>query len=127
MIFKSVLKYKIFEWCLDALVNKLLTNFNQLPTGSEIKVENLTKDMRLSRIEIGTRSVSMIYYGCNIVYFNHIGEMNWSNVKDDIYDISFSFDKKYTSMDRSVEIIGDSKSNIWWMVRANDPNIKFFL
>ena len=33
MIFKSVLKYKIFEWCLDTLFDKITNNFtNKSPT-----------------------------------------------------------------------------------------------
>ena len=81
--------------------------------------------MRLSKIEIGTVRVTMIYYGCNIVYFNHIGKMSWNNGDDDIYDISFSFDMRNGNTNRDIEV--DTKDNIWWMVRANEPNIKFFL
>lgn len=31
MIFKSVLKYKIFEWCLDTLFDKITSNFTKNP------------------------------------------------------------------------------------------------
>lgn len=31
MIFKSVLKYKIFEWCLDTFCDKIIKNFTKNP------------------------------------------------------------------------------------------------
>lgn len=53
MIALQSLKYKIFEYCIDTLINKISNNFRVNPNqGEVISYENIFTGMRLSKIEI---------------------------------------------------------------------------
>ena len=127
-----MLKYKIFEWCLDTLVGKLSNNFNLLANGSEIRVENLVKGMWLSRIELSNSSEFIIFYGCNLTNIQHVGNLgNLSgNKKTDVYISEFKFvshDGSYLKVDGED---WDANTIISWAIDAIKPiksSMKFFL
>lgn len=53
MIALQSLKYKIFEWCIDTLVGKLVNNFTSNSNGLvKIKVDDLYPGMHLTEIRL---------------------------------------------------------------------------
>jgi hypothetical protein len=53
MIALQSLKYKIFEWCIDTLVGKLVNNFTSNSNGLvKIKVYDLKPGMHLTEIKL---------------------------------------------------------------------------
>lgn len=53
MIALQSLKYKIFEWCIDTLVGKLVNNFTSTSNGLiKIKLDDLKPGMHITEIRL---------------------------------------------------------------------------
>lgn len=94
MIALQSLKYKIFEWCLDTLVDRLLSNLliKPIDISGLIRVEDLHVGMKLSKIElcasISARENWDIFKDCEILKIV-IKKRPWAD--GDAYEIQFSY------------------------------------
>lgn len=79
MIALQSLKYKIFEWCLETFLDKILNNFNNIPnilinSDGTIDVKSLKEGMFISEIrgiserslKEGENDISYIWLNCKI-------------------------------------------------------------
>lgn len=63
---KSI-KYKIFEWCIDTMFDKIITKFNNVAlSGTILTVYDIRPGMRISTIV----AEDVIYYDCVIKKVN---------------------------------------------------------
>ena len=95
MIFKTVLKYKIFEWCLETLVNKLVNNFQVFKLdGKRIMVRDLKPGMHLSTIILNLPGWSpVIFNDCRILnttLLNSDGYGDLGHTFPNLWDVKFS-------------------------------------
>ena len=93
MILKILLKYKIFEWCLDTLFDKIKLNFNKYPSG--IKIGDYYETIEYHSInDSGDMEIIYRFYNCKIISIN---SQNNENVK-----FSYQKCKSYPSLEVSL-------------------------
>jgi hypothetical protein len=62
MIFKTALKYKIWEWCLESLVNRFMSNFHIRPGTRRMEIPLITIKVGMHVDEIvGIRKDGIIF------------------------------------------------------------------
>lgn len=89
MIATQILKYKIFEWCLDALVDKLIINFRTNPNGlTKVPWRELREGMYIKEIWfiIQSRGFTSIMKGCRIEEIKY-----WDSERTKIKEIYFTW------------------------------------
>lgn len=74
MIFKTLLKYKIFEYCLEAIVTRISFNF---PKYIGVKVNNRYRRIEHYCIRDGIRKKTFCYYNCNIISINKFNQIEF--------------------------------------------------
>lgn len=67
MIIKTLLKYKIFEYCLDTIFDKISVNFSQVKSGIPKKGDKFFK------IDLYHRDQRMTHYNCTILDVYYLG------------------------------------------------------
>lgn len=91
MIAIKALKYKIFDYCLDILIDRLASNFkiSKATQGHQIRVEDVYVGMHLSEIKLHLKldELTIIFGGCTIISVDSFG----GDSKDDpaFYCVTF--------------------------------------
>jgi len=104
MILKTLLKYKIFEWCLDALVGKLITNFRTNPNGLiRVPLKELRPGMVLAEIWIiiDSRGYKGIWKNCAIdeITYWYSGINNSRNIREICFTWGSHWDNKTNNIE----------------------------
>lgn len=84
MIFKTVLKYKIFEYCLDSIFVGISKLFIAHPS-EPLKIYNLREDMYLSQI----RLAGYIFWSCDILSIERLPNTAIGNIEN--YALRFHY------------------------------------
>lgn len=84
MIFKTLVKYKIFEWCLETLFEKIIVNFSKVISKSGIGVgDHFSKIKYYSLDEYDNIGEVYRYYDCKILSINtNIIKFNYMRVRE---------------------------------------------
>ena len=106
MIFKTVLKYKIFEYCLDSIFNGISKLVITGPT-EPLKIYNLRQGMYLSEIKIH----GWTFFGCQIMSILRLPDTDISNRES--YTLSFHYKQTITN---ATEL----PNPFWVLVMADD-------
>ena len=68
MILKTLLKYKIFEWCLDTIFNKIKLNFSKVEIKGILHTGDRVNNIKYRMYdEYGNLSNIYEYYDCTIL------------------------------------------------------------
>lgn len=84
MIFKTLLKYKIFEWCMDTLFEKIVVNFSRVITGTEMRIgEHFSEIIYYCFDEYKNLNEVYRYYDCKILTINKsIIKFNYMRIRE---------------------------------------------
>lgn len=84
MIFKTVLKYKIFEYCIDSIFNKISQIFIKPPI-TILNPRDLKPGMHLSEIRV----FNQVFYECDILNIQKLPNTAIGNIEN--YALNFYY------------------------------------
>jgi hypothetical protein len=119
MILYKAIKYKIFEMCLDTLLNGISKNF--IKNGKYLRVSELQTEMELK--ELVLRGPGTTFYDCIVSYAKCLGK---SSTGESVYYIDLRY-KKSTNESLDSRLLRNKEGYIILDLKTYDADCEIIL